>query len=90
MIITGHDGKDGLKLIGEELTAIFTELGNQAKGIIWGEGVWQKGEVASAKAMEEAYRAGCAIYNKTVLEKWTSKDDLARMPYEVKRLDGTQ
>ena len=34
LIITGHDGKEGLKLVGEELTAIFTELGNQVKGVI--------------------------------------------------------
>ena len=61
LIITGHDGKEGLKLVGEELTAIFTELGNQVKGVIWGEGVWQKGEVTSTNAMEEAYRAGWAI-----------------------------
>lgn len=61
LIITGHDGKEGLKLVGEELTAIFTELGNQVKGIIWGEGVWQKGEVTSTKAMEEAYQIGHAI-----------------------------
>ena len=61
LIITGHDGKEGLKLVREELTAIFTELGNQVKGVIWGEGVWQKGEVTSTNAMEEAYRAGCAI-----------------------------
>ena len=58
LIITGHDGKEGLKLVGEELTRIFTELGNRIAGIIWGEGVWQKGEVTSTKAMEEAYQAG--------------------------------
>ena len=61
LIITGHDGKEGLKLVGEELTAIFAELGNQVKGIIWGEGVWQKGEITAAKAMEEAYQAGGTI-----------------------------
>ena len=58
LIITGHDAKEGLSLVGEELTKIFTELGNQVKEIIWGEGVWQKGEVTDTKAMDEAYRAG--------------------------------
>ena len=58
IIITGHDGKEGLKLVGEELTTIFSYLGNEIKDVIWGEGVWQKGEVTSTKAMDEAYRAG--------------------------------
>ena len=58
IIITGHDGKEGLKLVGEELTTIFSYLGNEIKGVIWGEGVWQKGEVTSTKAMDEAYEAG--------------------------------
>ena len=58
IIITGHDGREGLKLVGEELTTIFSYLGNEIKGVIWGEGVWQKGEVTSTKAMDEAYRAG--------------------------------
>lgn len=60
-IITGHDGKEGLALVGQELTKIFLELGNEIKGVIWGEGVWQKGEVESTKAMEEAYSVGIAI-----------------------------
>lgn len=57
-IITGHDGKDGLELVGEELTRIFKNLGNDVKGIIWGERVWQKGEVTGTKAMDEAYELG--------------------------------
>lgn len=61
LIITGHDGREGLKLVEEELTKIFTGLGNQVKGCIWGEGVWQKGEVENTKAMDEAYQAGCHI-----------------------------
>lgn len=61
LIITGHDGREGLKLVEEELTKIFTGLGNQVKGSIWGEGVWQKGEVENTKAMDEAYQAGCHI-----------------------------
>lgn len=59
LIVTGHDGKEGLSLVGKELTRVFSELGNTVKEIIWGERVWQKGEVLSTKAMAEAYRAGC-------------------------------
>lgn len=58
IIITGHDGKEGLKLVGEELVTIFSYLGNEIKGVIWGERVWQKGEVTLTKAMDEAYQAG--------------------------------
>ena len=58
LIITGHDRKEGLSLVGEELTKIFRELGNEIKGIIWGEGVWRKGEVIDTKAMDEAYNTG--------------------------------
>lgn len=58
LIITGHDGKEGLRLVGEELTQIFENLGNNIKGIIWGEGVWQKGEVRETLAMSEAYQFG--------------------------------
>ena len=57
-IVTGHDGKRGLELVGEELTKIFQNLGNDVKGIIWGEGVWQKGEVTGTKAMDAAYWTG--------------------------------
>ena len=60
-IITGHDEKAGLSLGGEELTKIFRELGNEIAGIIYGEGVWQKGEVEGTKAMDEAYIAGKSI-----------------------------
>ena len=61
LIITGHDGKEGLSLVGEELTKIFNELGNHVKDIIWGERVWQKGEVTDTKAMDEAYQAGLSV-----------------------------
>lgn len=60
-IITGHDGKRGLELVGKELTAIFENLGNTVKGIIWGEGVWQKGEVIGTRAMVEAFETGKSI-----------------------------
>lgn len=58
LIITCHDGKEGLSLAGEELTKVFRELGNNVKDIIRGEGVWQKGEVTDTGAMDEAYKAG--------------------------------
>lgn len=61
LIVTGHDRKEGLALAGEELTRIFENLGDRVRGIIWGEGVWQKGEVKGTKAMDEAYRAGLNI-----------------------------
>ena len=61
LIITGHDGKEGLTLVGEELTKIFRELGNEIRGIIWGEGVWQKGEVLGTRAMDEAFEVGKSI-----------------------------
>ena len=61
LIITGHDGKEGLSLVGEELTKIYKELGNNVKDIIWGERVWQKGEVMDTKAMNEAYKAGLSV-----------------------------
>ena len=35
--------------------------GHEVRGTIWGEGVWQKGEVRSTKAMEEACQAGRTI-----------------------------
>lgn len=58
LIITGHDGKGGLSLAGKELEDIFGGMGNRVAGIIWGERVWQKGEVVGTPSMEEAYRAG--------------------------------
>ena len=60
-IITGHDGKEGLRLVGEELTRIFENLGNNIKRIIWGERVWQKGEVLETPAMHEAYQTGLSV-----------------------------
>lgn len=60
-IITGHDGKRGLELVEKELKTIFIQLGNTVKKTIWGEGVWQKGEVVSTKAMDEAYETGKSL-----------------------------
>lgn len=58
IIVTGHDGKQGLKRNAEDLAMILENLGDHVKQIIWGEHVWQKGEVIGTKAMEEAYLAG--------------------------------
>lgn len=61
VIVTGHDGKQGLKRAAEDMAAILENLGDRVKQIIWGEHVWQKGEVLGTKAMEEAYLAGKRI-----------------------------
>ncbi|HIW58776.1 MAG TPA: flavodoxin family protein [Candidatus Anaerobutyricum avicola] len=58
VIVTGHDGKQGLRRNAEDLSMILENLGNRVRQIIWGEHVWQKGEVIGTKAMEEAYLAG--------------------------------
>lgn len=69
IIVTGHDRKEGLKRTGDDLKDIFTYLGNNVQPIIWGEGVWQKGEVIGTKAMDEAYRAGRNIESKNRSKK---------------------
>lgn len=61
VIVTGHDGKQGLQRAAEDMAAILENLGDRVKQIIWGEHVWQKGEVLGTKAMKEAYRAGKSI-----------------------------
>ena len=61
VIVTGHDGKQGLQRAAEEMAAILENLGDRVRQIIWGERVWQKGEVLGTKAMEEAYQAGRGI-----------------------------
>lgn len=61
LIITGHDRKAGLKLVGDELSEVFSGLDNRIRKIIWGENVWQKGEVKGTKAMDEAYQAGVQV-----------------------------
>mgnify|MGYP005810844255 CR=1 FL=1 len=45
VIVTGHDGKQGLRRNAEDLSMILENLGNRVRQIIWGEHVWQKGEV---------------------------------------------
>ncbi len=61
VIVTGHDGRGGLKRNAEDLAQILENLGDRVRQIIWGERVWQKGEVIGTKAMEEAYLAGKGI-----------------------------
>ena len=61
LIVTGHDARAGLQMVGDELAGIFSHLGNEVKDIIWGEKVWQKGEVRGTKAMDQAYQAGLHI-----------------------------
>ena len=61
VIVTGHDGKQGLQRAAEDMAAILENLGDRVKQIIWGEHVWQKGEVLGTKAMEEAYLTGKSI-----------------------------
>lgn len=58
VIVTGHDGRQGLARNGENLAMILENLGDRVRQIIWGEHVWQKGEVLGTKVMEEAYLAG--------------------------------
>lgn len=42
VIVTSHDGKQGLKRNAEDLAAILENLGDDVRGIIWGEHVWKK------------------------------------------------
>lgn len=58
VIVTGHDGKRGLQRTADDLLFILENLGNRVQQVIWGEHVWQRGEVIGTKAMEEAYQAG--------------------------------
>ncbi|MEJ8737071.1 flavodoxin family protein [Erysipelotrichaceae bacterium HCN-30851] len=69
LIVTGHDEREGLKLVETELTKIFTGLGNQLKICIYGDRVWQKGEVKSTKAMKEAYLAGYYVGKEAICGK---------------------
>lgn len=60
LIVTGHDGRAGLERVADDLRATFTNLGDRVRGIVWGERVWQKGEVLGTPAMGEAREAGRA------------------------------
>lgn len=61
MIVTGNDGKGSLKRNAEDMVMILENLGDRVRQVIWGERVWQKGEVIGTKAMEEAYLAGKGV-----------------------------
>lgn len=61
VIVTGHDGKRGLERNAGDLSAVLEALGDHFRGVIWGERVWQKGEVIGTKAMEDAYLAGKSL-----------------------------
>ena len=45
----------------DDLAMILENLGKRVRQIIWGERVWQKGEVKGTKVMEDAYLAGKRI-----------------------------
>ena len=61
VIVTGHDEKAGLQRCADDLAAILENLGDPVRQVIWGERVWQKGEVLGTPAMEQAYLAGKGI-----------------------------
>lgn len=58
LVVTGHDGRRGLEHAADDLRLVFENLGDTVRGTVWGERVWQKGEVAGTSAMDEAYRLG--------------------------------
>ena len=58
LVVTGHDGRRGLEHAADDLRLVFENLGDTVCGTVWGERVWQKGEVAGTPAMDEAYRLG--------------------------------
>ena len=61
LIVTGHDGKAGLQRAADDLRCVFQNLGDRVRGIVWGERVWQKGEVADTPALDEAHALGAGI-----------------------------
>lgn len=58
LIVTGHDSRAGLAYAADDLRLVFENLGDTVRGVVWGEHVWQKGEVAGTEAMAEARRLG--------------------------------
>lgn len=58
VIVTGHDGKQGLQRTAQDLADILTNLGDRVRQVVRGEHVWQKGEVLGTKAMADAYELG--------------------------------
>lgn len=61
LIVTGHDGRPGLKHAADDLELVFRNLGDRVRGIVWGERVWKKGEVTDTPAFEEARRIGRGV-----------------------------
>lgn len=58
IVVTGHDGRAGLSHAADDLRLVLGNLGDTVRGVVWGAGVWQKGEVAGTPAMAEARRMG--------------------------------
>lgn len=61
LVVTGHDGRAGLARVADDLRAIFENLGDSVRGVVWGEHVWQRGEVVGTPAMEEACKLGASL-----------------------------
>lgn len=61
LIVTGHDGKAGLERVVDDLRAIFENLGDRVRGVVWGERVRRKGEVLETPAMREARSLGASV-----------------------------
>ena len=58
LVVTGHDGRRGLSHAADDLRLVFENLGDTVRGVVWGERVWQKGEVVGTVAVAEARRLG--------------------------------
>lgn len=58
LILTGHDGRAGLAHAADDLRLVFENLGDAVCGIVWGEHVWQKGEVVGTAAVADARQLG--------------------------------
>ena len=61
LIATGHDSRAGLERVVDDLQAIFENLGDRVCGVVWGERVWQKGEVLDTPALAEAHAMGAGL-----------------------------
>ena len=55
LVVTGHDGRAGLAHAADDLRLVFENLGDTVRGVVWGEHVWQKGEVAGTAAVSLAW-----------------------------------
>lgn len=60
LMVTGHDGRAGLEHAADDLRLVFENLGDAVRGVVWGERVWQKGEVEGTPAVAETRRLGTA------------------------------